>query len=82
MNNHEFKKIIYPFLFLTSFGVYLYIGYFSWFLLKTGASPFQASTLIGITTLSSLFWGPLAGRIIDRSKKNFYGLWVDKSSAH
>lgn len=81
MKPHQIKNIVYPFLFLTSFGVFLYIGYFSWFLLKAGASPFQASMLIGITCLSSLFWGPLAGRIIDRSKKKCSGLRVGNYSA-
>lgn len=70
----ESKKIIYPFIFLTSFGVYLYIGYFSWFLLNIGTSPLQVSILIGITSLSSIFWGPLAGKIIDYSNKK--KLWL------
>lgn len=62
------------FILLSTFGFCLYLGFFSFYLVKIKTDPLVISVLIGSTALSSLVWGPLAGRLIDRSRHRFFWL--------
>jgi len=69
---------IYTFISLTTFGFSIYAGYFSLFLIKINTNPVIISMLIGSTALTSLFWGPIAGRIIDRSHYKYIILMISQ----
>ncbi|WP_312122117.1 hypothetical protein [Kosakonia cowanii] len=64
------------FVLFSTIGFCLYFGFFSFYLVKIKTSPFIISLLIGSTALTSLFWGPVAGRIIDRAHHRFYWLLI------
>ncbi|WP_431295641.1 hypothetical protein [Rahnella sp. PAMC 25559] len=74
MINSIQRYALYLFLALSTLGFCLYVGFFSFFLVKINTSPIIISVLIGATALSSLFWGPVAGRMIDRTKHKY--LWL------
>ncbi|QDX31416.1 MFS transporter [Dickeya poaceiphila] len=62
------------FILFSTLGFCLYLGFFSFYLVKIKTHPLIISVLIGSTALSSLFWGPLAGRIIDQTRHRFFWL--------
>ncbi|WP_210531100.1 hypothetical protein [Pantoea ananatis] len=62
------------FILLSTLGFCLYLGFFSFYLVKIKTDPLFISVLIGSTALSSLAWGPLAGRLIDSSRHRFFWL--------
>ena len=66
---------IYLFTLFSTTGFCLYVGFFSFYLIKLNTNPLIVSALIGATALSSLFWGPIAGRMIDLSKYKFFWLF-------
>ena len=61
---------------LSAIGFCLYVGFFSFYLIRINTSPLIISALIGSTALSSVFWGPVAGRLIDRSRHKFVWLSI------
>lgn len=65
-------------LIFSTIGSCLYIGLFSFYLVKIHTSPVIISVLIGTTALSSVFWGPFAGRLIDRTPHKFLWLFIGK----
>ena len=65
------RKMIIFFISTSAVGFCLYIGCFSYYLIKTGTNPLIVSSLIGSTALTSLFWGPVAGKIIDGTNYKF-----------
>lgn len=65
------RNIIMFFISTSAVGFCLYIGCFSFYLIKIGTNPLIVSSLIGSTALTSLFWGPVAGKIIDRTSYKF-----------
>ena len=64
------------FILLSTLGFCLYLGFFSFYLVKIKTDPLVISVLIGSTALSNLAWGPLAGRLIDRSRHRFFWLMI------
>lgn len=71
MSGNINRSMIIIFLSTSAIGFCLYIGCFSYYLIKIGTSPLIVSSLIGSTALTSLFWGPVAGRMIDRTNYKF-----------
>lgn len=71
MINKKLHALIYIFVTLSSFGFSVYVGFFAFYLIAIETSPLVISALIGATTLSPIFWGPVAGRLIDKTRYKF-----------
>ncbi|MCT4707671.1 hypothetical protein MUA03_17460 [Enterobacteriaceae bacterium H16N7] len=65
------RSAVLTFIALSATGFCLYVGFFSFYLVRLKTSPLIISALIGATALSSVFWGPVAGKLIDRTQYKF-----------